>query len=147
MPDFGYLQRKSSSKHWSPVSRSPCLSCQTPLLVYSLSVIVGGRGHSQTLRMCRTVAALSQPLMREALIGCSAGRICSLNLAASNSPQAKNMYYRHFIDQRRSPQWLCFPARAETGNAINGCIYGLGCLIAEIKGQICPEGTCKPYPS
>lgn len=62
-----------------------CFSCQGPLCVYSLSIIIGGHVQSQTLRMCRTVAALSYPLMREALISCSGGRICSLKVAGTNS--------------------------------------------------------------
>lgn len=64
------------------------LSCPTPLSLSVrtvLSIIIGGHVHSQTLRMCRTVAALSNPLMREALIGCSGGRIRSLDVAGTKS--------------------------------------------------------------
>lgn len=49
--------------------------------VCSLSIICRGHVYSQT-RMCRTVAVLSGPLMREALIG---ERICSLKVVVANA--------------------------------------------------------------
>lgn len=52
--------------------------------VHSLSIIFRGHVYSQTW-MCRTVAALSGPLMREALISCSGERICSLKVVAANA--------------------------------------------------------------
>lgn len=53
--------------------------------MYSFIYNHQGHVHSQTFRTCRTVAALSNPLMREALIGCSGGRIRSLKVAGTNS--------------------------------------------------------------
>lgn len=55
------------------------------LCVHSLSLICRGPVYSQAVWMCRTVGTLSNPLMREALIGCSGGRICSLKVVAANA--------------------------------------------------------------
>lgn len=53
--------------------------------VHSLSLICRGPVYSQAVWMCGTVGTLSNPLMREALIGCSGGRICSLKVVAANA--------------------------------------------------------------
>lgn len=56
-----------------------------------------------TVRMCGTVAALSGPLMREALIGCSGGRICSLKVFAANAAIWSEMW-----SKSESIQTCCF---------------------------------------
>lgn len=56
-----------------------------------------------TVRMCGTVAALSGPLMRGALIGCSGGRICSLKVFAANAAIWSEMWSKY-----ESIQTCCF---------------------------------------
>lgn len=87
---------KKSTSVWVkdfPIHRE-CVLEHIRLNIKSLSGILqgkssGGHVHSQTLRMCRTVVALSNSLMRDALIGCSGGRICSLNVAGTRSGLAR----------------------------------------------------------